>query len=83
MRQNSSLNSTLGRDVGPVKRMSFGVTDVREGSWSCKNALAVALTRRPPWRFCNSPRTDVGGSYALIAAISGLVPMMFMTRVML
>ena len=26
---------------------------------------------------------DVGGSYALIAAISGLLPMMFMTRVIL
>ena len=36
-----------------------------------------------PGRFCNSRRTDVGGSYALIAAISGLVPMMFMTRVIL
>jgi hypothetical protein len=54
------------------------------GSWSCKNALAVALTPSTAlgW-FCNSPRTDVGGSYALIAAISGLVPMMFMTRVIL
>ena len=36
-----------------------------------------------PGRFCNSRRTDVGGSYALIAAISGLVPMMFRTRVIL
>jgi len=36
-----------------------------------------------PGRFCNSRRTDVGGSYALIAAISGLLPMMFMTRVIL
>jgi len=34
-------------------------------------------------RFCNRRRTHVGGSYALIAAISGLVPMMFMTRVIL
>jgi len=36
-----------------------------------------------PGRFCNGRRTDVGGSYALIAAISGLLPMMFMTRVIL
>ena len=36
-----------------------------------------------PGRFCNSRRTDVGGSYALIAAISGLVRMMVMTRVIL
>jgi hypothetical protein len=37
-----------------------------------------------PGRFCNSGRTYVGGGdYALIAAISGLVPMMFMTRVIL
>jgi len=36
-----------------------------------------------PGLFCNSRRTDVGGSYALIAAISGLLPMMFMTRVIL
>jgi hypothetical protein len=32
---------------------------------------------------CNSRRTHVGCYYALIAAISGLVPMMFMTRVIL
>jgi hypothetical protein len=36
-----------------------------------------------PERFCKSRRTGVGGDYALIAAISGLVPMMFMTRVIL
>jgi len=36
-----------------------------------------------PEQFCNSRRTDVGGSYVLIAAISGLVPMMFRTRVIL
>ena len=36
-----------------------------------------------PGRFCNRRRTRVGGSYALITAISGLVPMMFMTRVIL
>jgi hypothetical protein len=34
-------------------------------------------------RVCNSRRTHFGSDYALIAAISGLVPMMFMTRVIL
>ena len=69
--------------------------DFRYGSWSCKNALAAALTSRDsagsasdqdfshPERFCKGRRTGVGGGYALIAAISGLVPMMFMTRVRL
>ena len=33
-------------------------------------------------RFCNDRLLRVGG-YALIAAMSGLVPMMFMTRVRL
>ena len=33
--------------------------------------------------FCNSRRTHIGGDYALIAAISGWMPMMFMTRVIL
>ena len=32
-------------------------------------------------RFYNGRRAHVGGGYALIAAMSGLVPMMFMTRV--
>jgi hypothetical protein len=36
-----------------------------------------------PGRFYNSGRMYVGGDYALIAAISGLMPMMFMTRVIL
>jgi hypothetical protein len=36
-----------------------------------------------PVRFCKGTRTGIGGAYTLIAAISGLVPMMFMTRVML
>jgi hypothetical protein len=34
-----------------------------------------------PGRFCNGRRLRVGGDYALIAAMSGLVAMMFMTRV--
>ena len=86
--------------------------NVRLGSWSCKNALAIASTPRDvggvavrghfsgvwrlflsgsasdadfsrPGRFCNSGRTHVGGDYALIAAMSGWTPMMFMTRVRL
>jgi hypothetical protein len=36
-----------------------------------------------PGRFYNGRRPHVGGGYALIAAMSGLVPMMFMTRVRL
>jgi hypothetical protein len=36
-----------------------------------------------PERFYKSRRTGVRGDYALIAAICGLVPMMFMTRVRL
>jgi hypothetical protein len=36
-----------------------------------------------PGRFCNSRWTYVGGDYALIVAMSGLVPVMFMTRVRL
>jgi hypothetical protein len=83
---------------------------VRSGSWSCKNAVAEALTRwdfgdvavhghfrnltvfrtgsaadkdssHLGW-FCNDRLLRAGG-YALIAAMSGLVPMMFMTRVRL
>jgi hypothetical protein len=34
-------------------------------------------------RISSSRRTPVGGDYTLIAAISGLVPMMFMTCVIL
>jgi hypothetical protein len=63
-------------------------------SWSCKNALAVALTPRAfggvtvrdfslPGAVCNSRRTHVGCDYALVTANSGLVPMMFRTRVRL
>ena len=33
--------------------------------------------------FCNCRRAHVGGDYALIAAVSGWTPMMFMTRVRL
>jgi hypothetical protein len=45
----------------------------RFGSWSCKNAVAREAGEKPgPDR-----------SQATIAAISGLMPMMFMTRVKL
>jgi hypothetical protein len=85
--------------------------DVRFGSWSCKNALAVALTPRAVgdvavrgnsfgvWPFLSGDTSDQDFSrpgaglqqqthafrrdHALTAAISGLVPMMFMTRVIL
>jgi hypothetical protein len=36
-----------------------------------------------PERFGNGRRPHVGGDYALIAAMSGWTPMMFMTRVRL
>ena len=85
--------------------------DFRLGSWSCKNALAEALTCRDlgkvamhghfpdvaafptvgaadadssrPGRLSNSGQPHVGGDYALIAAMSGWTPMMFLTRVRL
>ena len=90
-----------------VGSVSCQLPNVRFGSWSCKNAVAEALTA---WdfgdvavhdhfsdltvirtgsaadrdfshlgRFCNDRLPRVGG-YALIAAMRGLVPMMFMTR---
>jgi hypothetical protein len=47
--------------------------NVCSGSWSCKNALPRKVGEKPgPVR-----------SQATIAATSGLVPTMFMTRVML
>ena len=36
-----------------------------------------------PGRFCNGRRPYFGGDYALIVAMSGWTPMMFMTRVRL
>ena len=36
-----------------------------------------------PGQFFNSRQPHVGGDYALIAAMSGWTPMMFMTRVRL
>jgi hypothetical protein len=36
-----------------------------------------------PGRLCNGKLLRVGGYYALIAAMSGWTPMMFMTRVRL
>jgi hypothetical protein len=45
--------------------------------------LEVLLMRIPAVRFCNSRRRHVCDDYALIAARSGWVPMMFITRVRL
>jgi len=56
----------LGRDNGLPWNAAL---DVRVGSWSCKNAGG----QPPKGQFC-------GGNYALIAAISGLVPMMFISQ---
>jgi hypothetical protein len=50
-----------------------GYAHVRNGSWPCKNTLSKEADVKPgPVR-----------SQAAIAAISGLVPTMFMTRVRL
>jgi hypothetical protein len=38
---------------------------------------------RRPGQFFNNRQPHVGGDYALIAAMSGWTPMMFMTRVRL
>jgi hypothetical protein len=46
-------------------------------------ALLIRVSAALNGRVCNSRRTHVGGDYPLIAASSGLVPMMFMTRVIL
>jgi hypothetical protein len=48
-------------------------SSVRFGSWSCKNILPKEVGEKP----------GPGRSQATIAAISGLVPTMFMTRVRL
>jgi hypothetical protein len=104
--ETGNLSTVILGEVSP-RRAPF---DLRDGSWSCKNAVAEALT---PWGFgdvavhghfrnltvfrtesaadkdsshlgwfCNDRLLRAGG-YALIAAMSGLVPMMFMTRVRL
>ena len=44
---------------------------------------AVDAVSSHPGRFCNSRQTHVWGDYALITAMSGWTPMMFMTRVRL
>ena len=95
----------------PTPDVSPRRSERRFGPWSCKNALAEALTCRDlgevavhghfpdvaafptagaadadfsgPGRLSNSGQPHVGGDYALIAAMSGWTPMMFMTRVRL
>jgi hypothetical protein len=52
------------------------------GAVFCLEALLIGVSA-VLGGVCNSRRTHVGEDYALIAAISGLVPMMFMTRVIL
>jgi hypothetical protein len=47
--------------------------DVRLGSWPCKNSFERSVLRQNAGAF----------QAAAIAAISGLMPMMFMTRVRL
>jgi hypothetical protein len=62
-----------------IEERSFGLrsllstNDVRFGSWPCKNALPREVDERP----------GSVQSQAAIAAISGLAPTMFMTRVRL
>ena len=48
----------------------------------CPKTLLIT-TSAALWRRRKRRRTRFGRDYPLIAAISGLVPMMFMTRVML
>lgn len=66
----------------PAPEKAVGETsgvDVAYGSWSCKNALRGAQFGDPDDKthmFC-------GLSYALIAIISGWMPMMFIRRVRL
>jgi hypothetical protein len=61
-------------DFGAGRRRDiWGMSDVRSGSWLCENALEGR---------CRSGILDAGVQ-ATIAAISGLIPTMFMTRVRL
>ena len=56
----------------PGQTASSKVTEVRFGSWSCKNALEEI-----------GSESQKREAQAAIAAINGLIPMMFMTRVRL
>jgi hypothetical protein len=53
--------------------------NVSFGSWSCKNPRGLGYQRFNEL----AKLTPIGSDYALIAAISGWVPMMFITRVRL
>ena len=75
---NLLIRSIVHRDPGLERNRTDRVAgcrkrDVRSGSWSCKNAVAREAGEKP----------GPGRSQATIAAISGLIPMMFMTRVKL
>jgi hypothetical protein len=63
----------------PVAIGISSAANVRFGSWSCKNVWREAQDQR-----LSATETYVFFEfYALIAAISGWMPMMFMTRVRL
>jgi hypothetical protein len=58
---------------GRLEVLKWKPTDVRFGSWPCQSGV----------RDVGPGRQDPGVSQAAIAAISGLTPTMFMTRVRL
>ena len=60
-----------------LRRDKFGLSD-RIGSWSCKNAAAGALDS-----LVAALSARAWAAHALMAAISGLMPTMFITRVRL
>jgi hypothetical protein len=57
-------------------RHSKKLGNVSFGAWSRKNSRGLGYQRL-------AKLTPIGSDYALIAAISGWVPMMFITRVRL
>ena len=62
----------------PASRLQYEMlADVRFGSWPCKNSLGAGRSGLREWGLRFS------GQFALIAAMSGWMPMMFMTRVRL
>ena len=60
----------------------FGLAYVRFGSWPCENALGVGRNVDLVASASGGLRF-FGSDYALIAAMSGWMPMMFITRVRL
>jgi hypothetical protein len=66
-------------------RLGPGLGEVKIGSWLCENAVTAGSVPLR-WGFGRHSTEKVhggGGGYALIAAMSGWTPMMFMTRVRL